>query len=653
MTTPAPVATPPPVITMPPSPPPNVGLPTGNLQAPPVYPDAGVPSTPPAVITLPPPPPTGASPVTTNPTAAAPIPTPPPAIDAQFAFPAPTIAQAGHPLVLTTLVTRRTDRVPLAGWTVRYEVANSGAALGGSGGSRVEVPTDASGRASIEISPLSTAPGEAIVNMVAIAPPELTTGPSATAEVARGTATITWRQGVPGAPAWAPQPLVFSGTMPAPSLTGPPVTLPGGSESVSSTPPYSDTRAPNRFEPPPSLADRASPPKTYAPPPREQPPAGKPELAVEVRRRSPAQVDVGGFASFDVIVTNRGNATARNIKVLDRFDAGLTHIRAQAGERAVKYESMHDLAPGDSEEVPLTFGVQAAGELCHELTITADNAATVGGRGCVTAVAAKPAGQPTIEVTKRGPRRHYVGELALFSIVIKNTGEVPVTNLVVNDRYDSALEPRSTGAGAARLEDDSFEWRIPRLEKGERREIKVMAACVSPSNKACSSATVTADGGIIIAEEWCLEILPSLPQLPAGGGGVTPAPALPTQNLRVTLQSTANPARVGAPASLFVFVENVGQNIEQAVALRVQMPPEAPPIAAQIKPAGSSEMYGALEVRFNDVGNLAPGERREFEIPYTPTAARVVTFNAQVTSASMTQPANTESNPIQIEAAAQ
>ena len=102
-----------------------LGLPTGNLQAPPAYPDAGLPPAPPPVITVPPtgppvgPPPT--APIITTPSAAAPL-APPPTVDAQFAFPAPTIAQAGHPLVLTTIVTRRTDRAPLAGWTVRYEV---------------------------------------------------------------------------------------------------------------------------------------------------------------------------------------------------------------------------------------------------------------------------------------------------------------------------------------------------------------------------------------------------------------------------------------------------------------------------------------------------------------------------------------------------
>jgi len=629
------------------------------LQAPPVYPDAGVPATPAPVITTPPPsvPPSTSSAIAT-PNAAVPLPPPPslPVVDAQFAFPAPTIAQAGHPLILTTLVTRRSDRAPLAGWMIRYEVASSGATLGESGGSRVEVPTDASGRASIEISPLSTAAGEAVVNMVAIAPPELTTGPSPTAEVARGTAAISWRQGVPGAPPWAPQPLAFSGAMPAPALDGPPLTAPASSEPAGSGLPYSNDRAPNRFAPPPSLADRDTPPKTYgspasptSPPPAVQSPAGKPVLAVEVRRRSPAQVDVGGFASFDVIVTNRGTTTARNIKVLDRFDAGLSHIRAEAGELAVKYDAMHDLAPGDSETVPLTFGVRAAGEQCHTVTVTADNVAPIVERGCVTAVAAKPAAQPVIEVTKQGPRRHYVGEMALFSVVIKNTGEVSVTNLVISDRYDPALDPRSMTAGAVKQADDSLEWRIPELIVGERREFKVSAACVSPASSACSSVTVTADGGIIHNEQRCVEILPG--QQSVGPGGVGPAPALPAQPIKLTLQSTANPARVGVPAILYVFVENVGREAQRQVSLRVQMPTETSPIPDQIKPAG--ELIGAFEVRFANIGDLAPGERRQFEIPYNPTAARVVTFRALVEAYGLTQPISMESTPIQIEAAAQ
>jgi hypothetical protein len=54
--------------------------------------------------------------------------------------------------VLTTTVIRRTDGSPLTGWIVRYEVG-SGASLGYEGGNFVEVPVDANGRASVEVSP--------------------------------------------------------------------------------------------------------------------------------------------------------------------------------------------------------------------------------------------------------------------------------------------------------------------------------------------------------------------------------------------------------------------------------------------------------------------------------------------------------------------
>ena len=384
-----PTTPPPPVIT---TPPPPVGLPPGNLQAAPVYPDAGLQPTPPPVITVPSSPPPAGAPFTSAPTTAIPLP-PPPTVDAQFAFPSPTIAQAGYPLVLTTLVTRQSDRAPLPGWTVRYEVSNANASVGGPGNSRVEVPTDANGRASIEISPTSVGPGNAIVNMTVVQPPTLTAGATA-AEVGRGSATITWREGVPGAPAWTPGaamaasafqgiPSDGSPTMPAPSLSGPP-----SSDTSSPDLTYGDSRQPNRFQPPPSLS-KDSTSKTFAPPPKQEP-AGKPEIVIELRRRGPAQVEVGGFASFEVIVTNRGEATARNIKLLDRFDAGLSHVRAVDNELAVKYEAMRDLAPGDSETVPLTFGVRAAGELCHEVSVTADGVAPVIESGCVTATEARP-----------------------------------------------------------------------------------------------------------------------------------------------------------------------------------------------------------------------------------------------------------------------
>jgi uncharacterized repeat protein (TIGR01451 family) len=632
-------------------------MPTGNLQAPPAYPDAGLPPAVPPVITVPPagppvaPPP--AAPIITTPAAAAPL-APPPTVDAQFAFPAPTIAQQGHPLVLTTIVTRRSDRAPLAGWTVRYEVSGSTAALGSAGGSRVEVPTDATGRSSIEISPTSAGVGEALVNVAVVAPPDAAGSTNLATEVGRATTTITWKPGVPGAPPWLPAPPGLTGTMAAPAMIGPPLTAPSLSDSPTPNTPYTNERSPNRFEPPPSLSDNAPPPKTYAPPPKPQEPAGKPELVVDIRRVGSEQVEVGGFAKFDVVVTNRGDAPARKIKLLARFDAGLSHPRAVGDELAIKYESMRDLLPGESATVPLTYGVRAVGRQCHHVTVSADGAADATESGCITAIEARSATPPALEVTKLGPTRHYVGEIAKFRIVIKNTGNLPVTNLEVVDHYDDALEPRSTDSGREILPNGDLRWRIARLEKGERREINVHCACVSPAESACSRAIVTADGDLNYADEKCVEIM-LLPAAtpPASSGAITPPPPLPAETLKLSLRTSANPGRVGTPLTLFVLVENLGQQTQREVSLRVQLPKGTTPNAAGIVPPGTFEIVGQLEVRFNNVGDLEPGQRRDFEIPLTANTPGVVSFAAQVIAAGMQQPMVIESNPIQIEAAAQ
>jgi uncharacterized repeat protein (TIGR01451 family) len=599
-----------------------------------VYPDAGLPATPPPVITVPP-------------SAALPV-TPPPSVDAQFAFPATTIAQAGHPLVLTTIVTRRTDRAPLPGWTVRYEVANTGAALGPTGGSRVEVPTDAAGRASIEIRPTSVGVGDAIVNMVVVPPLESGAAVSPAAEVGRGVATITWKDGVPGAPPWLAMPTGLASTMPQPSLLG----RAGPSDPASPSQAYPNDRPPNRFEPPPSLSDSNSPPKTYGPPPKLAP-AGKPELVVDVHRRGPERVEVGGLTSFDVVVTNRGDATARGIKVLDRFDPGLSHVRAKENELAVKYEGMKDLAPGDSATVALTFGVQAAGQQCHHVTVWAEGAAAVDESGCITAIDAKPTTPPTLEVTKIGPIQHFVGELAMFRIVIKNTGDVPVTNLEVVDRYDEAFEPRFTDPGREILPDGSFKWRISRLEKGERREINVRCACVTPAASACSTVTVTADGDVSIGDEKCVEIMLPLAASASPSGGVTPPPPHAGETLKLSTRTNVNPARVGGPTSLSVFVENTGPQPQRDVKLRVLVPQEMTPDQTRIRPLGSAEFAGPREIRFNNIGELRPGDRREFEIPLTADRPGVVTFWAEVNAAGLAKPITAESIPIQIESASQ
>jgi uncharacterized repeat protein (TIGR01451 family) len=444
-------------------------------------------------------------------------------VDAQWLFAPSAVEETGRAHVLTTTVTRRSDGTPIQGWIVRYEVA--GGSLGYSAGKSVEVPTDASGRASVEVSPTDVSGGAATVTMVLVRPPQTLPVAAPQLEIGRGAATITW-----GAAVAAPAPFVAPApTIAAPSTTvpsSPPATFGAPSPQISlPPPPISNSPAPASPQPSPSQraplqpgpaqpigsAPTRDPYAATTPSPQATQPAGKADLIVQVTRTSPEQVKVGDFASFDVIVTNRGTATAHKIELLDQFDRGLKHPSAQPNEYAIKYPGMKDLAPGESSRVALTFEVVASGQQCHTVTVSADTGSPATDRGCVTAVAAKAPIAPALEVSKVAPTRQYVGETAKFKIVIKNSGQVPVTRLEVLDQYDAAFSPRPIDGGSQTVGPGRILWRIDRLDHDERREFNVEAACVTPtssSNRTCTRVTVTADDGVNTTQEKCVEVLP-------------------------------------------------------------------------------------------------------------------------------------------------
>ncbi|MEX2309926.1 MAG: hypothetical protein WD738_20305 [Pirellulales bacterium] len=422
-------------------------------------------------------------------------------LDAQWYYPPSASVEAGRPHVLTTTIVRRSNGAPLAGWLVRYEVA-SGASLGYEGGNSTEVPTDANGRASVEVSPMSPGSGATNVGITIVRPPQQ--GPNATPrlEIGRGTATITWGAAAGPAPPSAPiTPAPVAPSEPASPYTPAPVTT-----SPLSPPPTG---------PQPTSPSAPRPTDPYTPP-ADEPAAGRPQLELRLRRTGPEQAGVGEFVNFEVTVTNRGSGTARGIRLRDRFDTGLRHPSAKPNEFAVEYPGVRDLPPNESATIPLTFQILAGGTQCHEVTVTAEGAEPVSERGCVTAR------QAALEVTVTAPRTRVVGEIAQFNIVLKNVGEVAATNVEIVNHYDPALEPNQAPSGHERLADGGIMLRIDRLEAGERRAISSTALCRTPSNRACNRAVVKADGGVTAFAEGCVEILPTLPTGPSAAG--QPAP---------------------------------------------------------------------------------------------------------------------------------
>jgi uncharacterized repeat protein (TIGR01451 family) len=573
-------------------------------------------------------------------------------VDADWVFPpAASVTEAGRPHVLTTTVTRRTNGSPLCGWVVRYNVVR-GASLGYGGGSSLEVPTDANGRASVEVSPNDAGGGSATVGVSIVGPPNT---PAAGLELSRTTSTITWQAGAPAAVPGAPAPSVPPADVP-PTLMQPPASPPGVAppptfaqpQGAAPIPPAGQAPADPYRAAPSSVPPAASPPPASpysATPPTDstQQPGGKAELDVEMRRITPEQASVGENVSFEVVITNRGNGMARNVIIVDRFDRGLRHPKAQPNVYGVEYP-VGNLPPGESQTVNLTFQVVEGGQHCHEVTVSAEGTASVTRRDCVTAR------QAALEVSLTGPRRQVVGESAAFSAVVRNVGDVPATNIELVFRPDAAIVPTLSETDARALPNGDVLIRIEKLEAGERRPIRLEGRCNAASNRSCTQVFVTADGGVTAAAEACVEILPALGSS-APGTGSTPgtggAAAPATTGLKLTITENKNPARVREKQIIYITIGNSGQQTETKVNVRAILPPEMAIDAAQIQPQNEATVLGQ-EVRFATISDLRPGDQRRYVIPVTPSRAGQVQVRAQVASSTLTTPTTVDSNVIQI-----
>jgi len=535
-------------------------------------------------------------------------------VDVQWTMPPPAVT-AGGSQVLTTTVLRQTDGTPIEGWLVRYEVADgSGALSGNQSGQVVEVPTDAKGRASIDVTPTGSAGSVTRINTQIVRPERFANSNAPRLVIANGSSTINWTN---GGSDYLPPPDDLSGQIPSYPLP-----------SRNPAPPIQST-------PDPALARRG------------------PKLELEVHRDN-AEVLVGGQARFEVVIRNVGDSPATGVVLRDAFDPGLTHPNAPPGVFEIENANIGDIAAGDSRSLFLTFGVNKAGQLRQVITATSREGARAERQAILNVQQPQLQRRGRLEVRADAPRQRNVGESALFTLSIKNVGEAALTDIEILDEFDRALVARPTQQGYT-LRNGNFVWAIPRLEVGETKNFDVNCQCMAPKLDACRIVLITADTGtgpIRQAEKSCIEIRPSLdvepPVTPAPGGdvlpGVTPggaAAANPnaTGALRMEVLPSTTTVRAGAQMRFEISISNSAATPDEQVQLRVLFPPELSPNTQAItNDARVQWQFQNGELLFAPIETLRPNERLVFVIPCIANRPGVRNVTAQLISRNMPQP---------------
>ena len=578
-------------------------------------------------------------------------------VDAQWNLPPPATNPVATSHAFTTTLNRQTDRAPLAGWIVRYEITG-GPAAGFAPDMRpaVDVTSDALGQATAEIVQQQPSPGTNTISIQIIRPPELPGGYGQRLVVGNGTTTKTWSP--PGnlnlrmigpSQATVGSTVTFRADVNNPSalsvrnvvITSP---MPKGLTFVSSIPPAQpagnqlqwqlgdlgagsaraieiDYRADSAgtvtscamLAAGDGLSAQSCATTTIVETP-------VPAQSLSLVMTAPATANVGQDVDFVAIATNRGAAPTPNLVVVDRFDAGLTHPTQTS---PIEHD-IPSIPVGQSHRIVVTLRPTQAGRFNNTMEILSGGTVVASAAASVTAVGgagAAPSGaKPTITVKKTGPQRAAVGQTAKFLIEVANTGQIPATQVRIVDHYDRSLDATFATLGNDRDGDDLI-WAVDMLPAGKTIRYEVVCNCTAVMTNVCNHATVTSAEGVNVTDDACLDITAA-----TASGAAAGAP-----RLTIAVADLGDAVNVGRNTTYEVKVTNAGQAADSQVVLIATLPAEMTPQAVGNMSPAKYTISGNT-VRFEPVATLQPGEQLTYQIQARANQPGQARFRATIMS---------------------
>ena len=199
------------------------------------------------------------------------------------------------------------------------------------------------------------------------------------------------------------------------------------------------------------------------------------KAALSIAKTGPATANLGADVTYNIVVKNTGNTIARNVVITDAVPAGLSGQPASV--------TVGDLAPGQAKNIAVTFKADKRGKACNTAVATASNAAKVSAEACTVVQ------QPGLKIAKTGTKSQIIGRNADYEVVVFNTGDTALENVVVTD-----TAPEGTviaAAPGATVKGNKATWNIASLAAGAKQAFAVKLTGKT-GGEHCNTATATA-----------------------------------------------------------------------------------------------------------------------------------------------------------------
>ncbi|HND53840.1 MAG TPA: DUF11 domain-containing protein, partial [Pirellulaceae bacterium] len=184
---------------------------------------------------------------------------------------------------------------------------------------------------------------------------------------------------------------------------------------------------------------------------------------LQVTKTAPSEVLACDPIPMKIVVTNNGTGSARNVHVTDTLPAGLTD---SSGKSTLDWD-VGTLGAGQSREVTANLKAAKSGSYSNTATAKADGGLT-GSSNTTTTVVKKPA----LTLSLACPDKLFIGLKGDKTLTVKNTGDGPAKDCVVEDTLPAGITFVSADNGGTAA-NGKVQWRLGTLEAGQSKTLKM------------------------------------------------------------------------------------------------------------------------------------------------------------------------------------
>ncbi len=527
-------------------------------------------------------------------------------VDASWAIPAPSFAQAGQVAPLNVAVTRSGDTSGISGWKIRYQVVGGAPAEFLPDGSQtINVVTNERGQAPVQLQQPTgqVAAGTTQIRVDVIQPAAFG---QRELLVESGITTVTW-----SAPA-----LTIRAIGPREAGIDQPysyrieITNPGDQiarDVVVRTKDFSSEVKYISSNPSPSQFGNQYEWKIGDLAPRSQAKIidiqlksdkiGTSQLCFEVSSQTdklqteacaqttiagpcialklsgPSTAKIGDIVTFNIQVTNECDFTIRKAQLEIAPSVGMRAIRF--GNQTIIADLPKPLEPNVPQDIPVQFQMTDAGIRCFDVKVNTNEGHSARGRKCVEVIG-NNTGQ--VKLSLETQQVLQVGNNFQARVTIENSGTTALTNINLVNRFSDSLDLQKVSDGyRSGYVGSDFHVAIGNLNPGQKAEFVMQFNASKVDGNAFLQSSMLSAENVNDSKRSTIRI----ENVGGGGGGVVipngggnaGANAGQAGNLTVAVRSLTPNVRRGQEAKYQVTVTNKLSTPQQSVGITMFVPP--------------------------------------------------------------------------------